>query len=125
MVRYALVMLGVLGVLMGTTRFGSVQAWWSLPPLWVQVLIFLFLIHLIIGFNLVRIRKKQPQMFTQFYLLSIALKMVAGLAFIFFLVWDNPAEAGPTAALFMVAYVLFTLAEVVYLLRASPDRHNL
>lgn len=90
--------------------------------MWIQVLVFLFVAMLIIGVNLLRIRKSQPQVFVQFYLLSIALKMLAGLAFIFFLIWDNPAEAAPLAALFMVGYILFTGAEVVFLLPKNPDR---
>ncbi|HRG11050.1 MAG TPA: hypothetical protein PLJ08_20930, partial [Cyclobacteriaceae bacterium] len=83
-------------------------------------LVFLFVAMLIIGVNLLRIRKSQPQIFVQFYLLSIALKMLAGLAFIFFLIWDNPVQAASTAALFLITYILFTVAEVVYLVRTSP-----
>lgn len=116
MLRYFIIMLTVLAALLGGVWFGASQAWWSLPAMWIQVLVFLFITTLIIGFNLVRIRKNQPQVFVQFYLLSISVKMIAGLAFIFFLVWDNPAEAAPIAALFMVAYILFTFVEVAYLL---------
>lgn len=116
MVRYLIIMLVVLAALMGAVWFGSQQTWWILPAMWIQVLVFLFIATLIIGFNLVRIRKNQPQVFVQFYLLSIFVKMIAGLAFIFFLVWDNPAEAAPIATLFMVAYILFTSVEVAYLL---------
>jgi amino acid transporter len=119
MVRYLIIMLAVLAVLMGTVWAGSVQTWWILPSMWIQVLVFLFIATLIIGFNLVRIRKNQPQVFVQFYLLSISVKMIAGLAFIFFLVWDNPAEAAPIATLFMVAYILFTFVEVAYLLNQN------
>lgn len=119
MVRYLIIMLAVLAVLMATVWVGSVQTWWILPAMWIQVLVFLFIATLIVGFNLVRIRKNQPQVFVQFYLLSISVKMIAGLAFIFFLVWDNPAEAAPIVALFMVAYILFTFVEVAYLLNQN------
>lgn len=119
MVRYLIIMLVVLAVLMATVWVGSIQTWWILPAMWIQVLVFLFIATLIIGFNLVRIRKNQPQVFVQFYLLSISVKMIAGLAFIFFLVWDNPAEAAPIATLFMVAYILFTFVEVAYLLNQN------
>jgi amino acid transporter len=122
MLRYFIIMLTVLAALLGGVWFGASQAWWSLPAMWIQVLVFLFVAMLIIGVNLLRIRKNQPQVFVQFYLLSIALKMLAGLAFIFFLIWDNPAEAAPLAALFMVGYILFTGTEVVFLLPKNPDR---
>jgi hypothetical protein len=115
-------MLVVLGFLLCMVWFGNRQGWWPLPHMWIQVLVFLFLATLIIGFNLVRIRTKQPQAFALFYLLSIAMKMVAGLAFIFFLVWDNPAQAAPNAALFLIAYILFTVAEVVYLVRTNSGQ---
>ncbi len=116
MIRYGIVMLAVLAILFGGVWLGHIQHGWALPPMWIQVLVFLFITTLIIGFNLMRIRKKQPQVFVQFYLLSISVKMVAGHAFIFFLVWDNPAQAAPMATLFMVAYILFTSAEVGFLL---------
>ncbi|MBX2895136.1 MAG: hypothetical protein KF763_06825 [Cyclobacteriaceae bacterium] len=124
MIRYLIIMLAVLVFLSGLVWLGNGQGWWPLPHMWIQVLVFLFLATLIIGFNLVHIRKKQPQTFALFYLLSIAVKMVAGLAFIFFLVWDNPAHASPTVALFLVAYIFFTIAEVVYLLRTSPGQEH-
>ena len=124
MLRYFIIMLTVLAALLGGVWFGASQAWWNLPAMWIQVLVFLFVAMLIIGVNLLRIRKSQPQVFVQFYLLSIALKMLAGLAFIFFLIWDNPAEAAPLAALFMVGYILFTGAEVVFLLPKNPDRQD-
>lgn len=124
MLRYFIIMLAVLAGLLGGVWLGSIHAWWTLPGMWIQVLVFLFVTMLIIGVNLLRMRKNQPQVFVQFYLLSIALKMIAGLAFIFFLIWDNPTEAAPLAALFMVAYILFTGAEVVFLLPKNPDRHN-
>jgi amino acid transporter len=108
-------MLAVLSLLLGTVWFGNVQDWWTLPQMWIQVLVFLFIVTLIIGFNLIRIRKNHPQVFVQFYLLSISVKMVAGLAFIFFLVWDNPVNAAPIATLFMFGYILFTGVEVVFL----------
>jgi hypothetical protein len=122
MSRYFAIMLAVLALLLGAVWFGDVQCWWTLPSLWIQVLLFLFIVTLIIGFNLIRIRKNQPQVFVQFYLLSISVKMVAGLIFIFFLVWDNPVQAAPVATLFMVGYILFTSVEVVFLLGRNPDQ---
>ncbi len=124
MVRYFLLMLAVLASLLGAVWFGGTQAWWALPVMWIQVLVFLFIAMVIIGVNLLRIRKNQPQVFVQFYLLSIAVKMIAGLAFIFFLIWDNPAEAAPVAALFMAGYILFTSAEVVFLLPKNPEQQD-
>jgi amino acid transporter len=119
MTRYLIVMLTVLSLLLGAVWFGNAQDWWTLPHMWIQVLVFLFIVTLIIGFNLIRIRKNQPQVFVQFYLLSISVKMVAGLALIFFLVWDNPAQVASVATLFMVAYILFTGVEVFFLINQN------
>jgi Na+-translocating ferredoxin:NAD+ oxidoreductase RnfA subunit len=117
MLRFFLLLASVLVVLSGIAWLGGEQQWWPLPLRWKQVIVFLFFMTGVIGMYLMRIRKKQPEAFTQFYLLSIAVKMTAGLVFIFSLLNDNPAEAASTVALFMAAYICFTLAEVVFFVR--------
>lgn len=97
--------------------WGSYLGWWPLPEFWLEILLFIFLVTLVIGYNLMRLRIKQPGIFVPFYLLSIALKMVAGLALIFFLVLDSPSEAAESAALFLLSYILFTAVEVLFLVR--------
>jgi len=103
------------------TWAGSEWGWWILPLFWKEIIFFVFLITVVIGYNLITIRRKQAQAFVQFYLLSISLKMVAGLAFVFFIIWKTPAEAKGSAALFIVSYLVFTFLEVVFLMRKEPS----
>lgn len=120
MIRYLSSILALLFAISGLVFLGARQAWWPLPAFWMEILLFIFFITLVIGYNLLRLKKKQPDVFVQFYLLSIALKMVAGLAFIFFLVIDSPNEAYGSTALFIISYILFTALEVLFLV--SRDR---
>ncbi|MBL7861144.1 MAG: hypothetical protein JNJ65_08275 [Cyclobacteriaceae bacterium] len=117
MIRYLSSMLALFVAVATFVFLGSRQAWWPLPAFWMEILLFILFITLVIGYNLLRLRKKQPDVFVQFYLLSIALKMGAGLAFIFFLVIDSPNEAFGSAALFIISYILFTVLEVLFLVR--------
>ena len=78
-------------------------------------------VTLIIGYKLFRMRKEQAAAFVQFYLLSITLKMAAGLAFIVFIFLKVPGEAMVSASLFILCYLLFTLVEVVFLIRKDPS----
>jgi hypothetical protein len=66
-------------------------------------------------------RSKQASAFVQFYLLSITLKMAAGLAFIVFIILKVPGDAMGSASLFILSYLLFTLVEVVFLVRKDPS----
>lgn len=117
MIRYFSSLLALFLAVGALAVLGSRQAWWPLPAFWMEILLFIFFITLVLGYNLMRLRDKQPHVFVQFYLLSIALKMVAGLAFIFFLVIDSPNEAIGSTALFVISYILFTVLEVLFLVR--------
>ncbi len=96
---------------------GSKLLNWELPGFWLEIILFSFSITAIITYKLFNIRKKQPQAFVQFYLLSITLKMIAGLAFVFLLIWEYPTEIRGNVGLFLFTYILFTLAEVFALMR--------
>jgi hypothetical protein len=106
-----------------STWGGAVQGWWSLPLLWKEIILFMFFITLIIGYKLVQIRRKQAVVFVQFYLLSITLKMAAGLALLVLIILKTPAEAGANSAIFIVCYLLFTVVEVVFLVRKAPPNN--
>jgi hypothetical protein len=97
------------------TWTGSQQGWWPLPPSWKEILFFILFITLVIYHNLNKLKARQPEAFTQFYLLSIVLKMVGSLAFIFFIVWDDPTSAAQNVALFIIAYLMLTFLEVFFL----------
>jgi hypothetical protein len=92
---------------------GVFLGWWSFPSFWKEIIFFLFIITVIITNYLFKLRKKQPLAFAQFYLLSITLKIIAGLAFVFFLIWKAPGEVRANVGLFIISYMLFTGVEVI------------
>jgi hypothetical protein len=98
------------------TWIGSQQGIWILPTYWVEILFFVLFITLVIYYNLTKLRSQQPEAFTQFYLLSIVLKMIGGLTLIFFIVWDAPAAAIGNVTLFIISYLILTFLEVFFLL---------
>ena len=100
---------------------GTFLDWWLFPSFWKEIVFFLFFITLILTNYLFKLRQKQPQVFVQFYLLSITLKMVAGLGFVIYLIWKAPTEVRGNVGLFIITYLLFTGLEVIFLMRrASP-----
>jgi hypothetical protein len=101
------------------TYYGSRQAWWVLPTYWFEILFFTFFMTIVIFFYLNRLRASQPEAFTQFYLLSIVVKIVGGLALIFFIVWDDPSSAIGNVTLFITSYLILTFLEVYFLLSRS------
>jgi len=108
----------VVGMLLGwVTLMGSHQGWWGLPTYWMEILIFISFMTLLIYYNLNKLKAHRPEAFTQFYLLSIVLKMVGGLTLITFIVWDNPTSAIGNVSLFIVSYLILTILEVFFLLR--------
>jgi hypothetical protein len=102
---------------------GTFLDWWLLPSYWKETVFFLFFITLILTNYLFKLRQKQPQVFVQFYLLSITLKMIAGLGFVFLLIWKVPSEVFENVGLFIISYLIFTGLEVVFLMRkADPEK---
>jgi hypothetical protein len=62
------------------------------------------------------VRRSSPQNFTPVYLSSITAKLILSCAFvIIFIKADKPA-AGYNTVFFLVAYVIFTSGEVIFLL---------
>ena len=101
------------------TWTGSQQGMWILPTYCIEILFFVLFITLVIYYNLNKLRSKQHGAFTQFYLLSITLKMAGGLTLIFFIVWDDPSAAIGNVTLFIVSYLILTFLEVFFLLGRS------
>jgi hypothetical protein len=101
------------------TWVGAQQGWWTLPTSWIEILFFILFITLVVYYNLNKLNARQPEAFTQFYLLSIALKMFGSLALIFFIVWNAPSAAVGNVTLFIVSYLTLTFLEVFFLLRRS------
>ncbi len=98
------------------TYFGYHEAWWNLPTFWVEILFFNLFMTVVVYYNLNKLKAGQPQAFTQFYLLSIVLKMIGGLTLISFIIWDDPAAAMGNVTLFIVSYLMLTFLEVYFLL---------
>ena len=101
------------------TWTGSQQGWWAIPTSWIEILVFILFLSLVIYYKLDNLKARQPEVFTQFYLLSIALKMVGSLALIFFIVWDDPTSAVGNVVIFIISYLTLTFLEVFFLLRRS------
>jgi hypothetical protein len=121
--RFFLSLSGVALLVGFTCWIGSVLGWWVLPLFWREVIFFGFAFTGIITYNLFLLRRKQPQSFVQFYLLSIILKMIIGLAFVFFLIWKSPTEIRGNVGLFLLTYLLFTLVEVFALMRKGNGKN--
>jgi hypothetical protein len=121
LLRFIIIALTATLLLALITWLGAQQETWILPTYWIEILFFVLFITLVIYYNLNKLRSKQPEAFTQFYLLSIVLKMLGGLTLIFFVVWDDPSGAAGNIALFIVSYFILTFLEVFFLVRRSVD----
>jgi len=110
----------IITLLIGMITFiGSQQTWWNLPTYWIEILVFILFMTAVIYYNLNKLRKSRPETFSQFYLLSIVLKMVGGLTLISIIVWSDPSAAMGNVTLFIVSYLILTFLEVFYLLNKS------
>jgi len=102
-------------VLLGIIHFSG---WLTPVPSLVNLIVVLLgVMTFVIYVYLLRWHQKSPQLFTQFYLLSIAIKIVAYGAFVGWMVYYYPDQARPNTVLFLITYVLLTLLEVVFLFR--------
>ena len=91
-------------------------AWGAQQPSYaLELLAALAVTTVLIFYYLLQWVRKQPQLFTQFYLLTIAMKLLGYGALIAFVVIDDPAGAIPNVVLFLLTYVLFTFLEVLFL----------
>jgi hypothetical protein len=57
-IRYLSSILALLFAISGLVFLGARQAWWPLPAFWMEILLFIFFITLVIGYNLLRLKKK-------------------------------------------------------------------
>jgi hypothetical protein len=93
---------------------GEQQHWLTtIPSFAFEIILFLGLSTIVIFYFL--IRHVQSPSFTQAYLVSMVLKMLAYAAFILVIIFSDRAGAMRNAVLFMVAYLLFTGLEVGFL----------
>lgn len=62
-------------------------------------------------------RANKPGVFVQLYLLSMAVKLLAALAFCILMVLDDPAGSVVNVVYFLLIYLLFTALEIAVLYR--------
>jgi hypothetical protein len=95
--------------------YGSEQGYFVRPSLYLVTLIFLTFSTALIFFYLYTAEK--PAFFVQLYLLTMAVKVLAYLAFCFVMISrDKPSAAG-NVVFFMCTYFLFTGLEIGFLYR--------
>jgi hypothetical protein len=74
-----------------------------------------FLTAITVGSYLI-VRKKPAESFTSVYLGSITIKLLLSCAFIIIVILADRPRADYNALFFLVGYVIFTTAEVIFLL---------
>ena len=89
----------------------------SLPTQYFQSLMLLYISTGGLFYYLLKIHTSRPDFFIQFYLLTIALKILAYGVYLGIVTWSNPENSGLNIVFFMVVYVIFTAIEVGFLWR--------
>ncbi|HEX5171166.1 MAG TPA: hypothetical protein VFW11_18445 [Cyclobacteriaceae bacterium] len=85
-----------------------------------EILFLLFITTLIIFFKLIQIKENA---FVQFYLLSMAIKILAYVSFNLAVILSDKKGASSNVLFFMIVYILFTILEIAFLYRRfSPSR---
>jgi hypothetical protein len=81
------------------------------------ILLFLFITTSALFYYLLRSKINHPGTFVQFYLLTIAVKLIAYAGFLIFVILKNKDGAAANVVFFMIVYFLFTMTEVAFLYR--------
>jgi hypothetical protein len=93
---------------------------WSvdiLPGYFYQTLIFLFVSTAGLYRFLLRTKQQRPDFFVQFYLATMAVKLIAYGVYAFLMVRNQPEQATGNIVFFMIVYFLFTFIEIGFLYR--------
>jgi predicted permease len=103
--------------------FGMYQLSWlsEIPSYLLEIILFILFITAFIYKYVTRFAADGPDTVTRFYLLSIALKLMAGCAFVVLIALFDEKGAHANVILFLIAYGIFTFAEVVLLLRMNKS----
>jgi hypothetical protein len=121
LIRFLISVVIITIILALITYTGYHQVWWGLPSYWVEILFFIPFMTVVVFYHLNKLRIRQPEAFTQFYLISIVLKMTAGLTLISFIVWDDPDTTMGNVTLFIISYLMLTFLEVYFLLGKAAE----
>lgn len=109
--RFLLTLSGFTLLILAIVQLGLPEA----PSASYRILLFLFLTTAGIFYYLLKTREERPYYFIHIYLLSLSIKLVAYLAFLWVTVAGNRSEALPNVVLFLGVYVLFTAIEIAFL----------
>jgi len=116
LVRLAITLAIVGGIGIGATFLAQYCGWvQSTPSFLIPTTALLFIITLVICRYLYKF--KSSGLFTQFYLLSMVVKLLASLAYCVVLILDEPKAAIPNVSYFLVLYLVYTSVEIVFLYR--------
>jgi hypothetical protein len=116
LLRLALILAGLGAVLIGAVFLGFDIGWISQKPSFLfPTAILLFIITIVICRYLYRLRASS--LFTQFYLLSMVIKLTAALAYSIIMVMEDRPGSVPNVAFFLVLYLVYTVVEIVFLYR--------
>lgn len=85
------------------------------PSFFYQTLFFLFFSTVVIFTYLYKAAR--PDFFVQLYLLTMALKLIAFSAYVYFMITTDLPGAALNVAFFLLSYFSFTLLEIVFLYR--------
>ena len=110
---------GLTGIALFLGVYGMVLLKWAqqIPTYTLEIILFLFFITSLIYRYLLRFVSKGPEVVSQFYLLSIAIKLLGGCSFIVAVsILDKPNVAG-NVTLFLVVYIAFTVVEIGFLMK--------
>ena len=99
------------------------QGWIASEPTYSSEIIFtLALITTLLFQRLNKIQQSNAQVFIQFYLFSIVIKMVVGCVLILIIIFIDKAGATMNALLFIISYFAFTALEIGFLLQSFKDK---
>ena len=116
MIRFIVVLISIGVLLIVAVRIGLNLHWISAQPSYLyKTTIFLVIITAVIYVKLYN--AETPDFFTRLYLLSMAVKLLAALAFNVVMILDDLSGKASNVVYFMVSYLLFTLLEISFLYR--------
>jgi hypothetical protein len=112
------------GLCLGALVFLAVQKHWieALPSFFYQTLVFLLFSTIVIYAYLYKVSK--PDYFVQLYLLTMAVKLLAYGAYVYFMIMGDANGAIENVVFFMITYFLFTTLEILFLYRKNSTKHT-
>lgn len=118
--RFLITIVLAAGIVWAFVLYGAQQAFFERPSFFVPALIFIALSTTVIYFYLYTADK--PAQFVQLYLLTMAIKLLASLAFCFVMISRDKPSAVGNVVFFMCTYFLFTGIEISFLYHRISGR---